>query len=172
MLLQGKLCAVRPWRVEDAQSLASEANNRKIWRNVRDAFPHPYTLDDARAWLEASAAAGEASTNFAIEVGGRAVGGIGYRPLDDVHRRSADFGYWLGESFWGRRIATEAARMFAEYIFESTNLVRLEARVYAWNPASARVLEKAGFEFEGRRVKGCFKDGEFVDELIYARVKA
>ena len=161
---------VRSHRVEDAESLARYANNRNVSRNLRDAFPFPYTLADAQQWLE-RAVARTPELNFAIASADEVIGGIGLTFGSDVHRRSAEVGYWLGEPFWGRGIATAALRAVTDYAFAEHDLVRLHAGVYEWNPASSRVLEKAGYVFEGRLRKSVTKDGETIDQLLYARIR-
>jgi len=158
---------IRDWRVGDEASLVRHANNHKVWQNLRDAFPHPYTTADAEDWVR-KASGDDPMTSFAIEVDGEAVGGIGLVPQTDIFRRSAEIGYWLSEHYWGRGIVTEAVRAFAEWAFANFDLCRLYAGVFEWNPASARVLEKAGFEFEGRMKKAVIKEGRTGDELIYA----
>lgn len=169
--IQGRNCILRPWRAGDEPSLVRHANNRKIWRNLRDLFPHPYTSEDARRWIALCLDAPEPPTNLAIAVEGEAAGGIGLVRQTDVARHTAEVGYWLGESLWGRGIATEALKLMVEYAFNTFDLVRLEAGVFEWNPASARVLEKAGFNFECRHRKAVFKDGEFIDRFLFARVR-
>ncbi len=160
---------IRPFRLDDAASLAHHANDRGVWRNLRDLFPHPYTLQDAHAWLERSAR--EPYSAFAIEVDGAAVGAIGFEAKADVYRHTAEIGYWLGRAYWGRGITSEAIDAFARQLFATRDLMRLEAGVYAWNPASMRVLEKAGFEREACMRKAAFKDGQYVDVLLYARLR-
>jgi len=161
---------LRPWKPGDEESLVRHANSRVIWRNLRDAFPHPYTLSNAEHWIR-SANSATPVTNFAIVVDGTAVGGIGLVLKDDVFRRSAEIGYWLGEEYWGRGIVTEAVRAVTDYAFATFDLCRVYAGVFEWNPASMRVLEKAGYEFECRMRKSVIKDGETIDELIYAIVR-
>jgi [ribosomal protein S5]-alanine N-acetyltransferase len=161
---------LRPWEPGDEESLVRHANNRKIWRNLRDAFPHPYTVADAKQWIEIASPTTPA-TNFAIVVEGAAAGGIGLVLKDDVFHRSAEIGYWLGEEFWGRGIVTEAVRAVTDYAFATFELCRVYAGVFEWNPASMRVLEKAGYEFECRMRTSVTKDGEIIDELIYAIVR-
>lgn len=160
---------IRNWQPGDEASLVQHANNRKIWRNVRDRFPHPYTLEDAVWWID-FAGSEDPAVNFAIAVDGAAVGGIGLILRDDVYRLSAEIGYWLGEEFWGRGIASAAVRALSDYAFTSFKLCRIYAEVFEWNPASMRVLEKAGFQFEGRLRKSVFKDGQVIDACIYARI--
>ena len=161
---------LRPWKPGDEESLVRHANNRAIWRNVRDAFPHPYTLVDAKHWIEIANPTAQVA-NFAIVVDGAAVGGIGLVLKDDVFRRSAEIGYWLGEEYWGRGIVTEAVFAVTDYAFATFDLCRVYAGVFEWNPASMRVLEKAGYELECRMRKSVTKDGVTIDELIYAIIR-
>jgi RimJ/RimL family protein N-acetyltransferase len=161
---------IRSWRVGDEPSLARHANSRNIWLNVRDRFPHPYTLAAAEGWVAmASTAAPE--TQFAIEVSGEAAGGIGLFLQEDVERYSAEIGYWLGEAYWGQGITTKAVGRFTEWAFENFELCRIYASVFAWNEASCRVLEKAGYQLEGRLRQSGVKDGRVVDGLLYATVR-
>lgn len=164
------MCVLRPWRDEDVGDLVRHADDREVWLNLRDRFPHPYTAADAREWIRA-ARAQRPVQSFAIVVEGRAGGGIGIHPMTDVHRRTAEIGYWLGRAYWNRGIATEAVRATAEYAFSTFDLARLEAVVYEWNPASARVLEKAGFELEGRLRRAVTKDDRTIDALLYSRIR-
>jgi ribosomal-protein-alanine N-acetyltransferase len=161
---------LRAWRSGDEESLVRHANNRAVWRNLRDLFPHPYTLADAAHWIEIANPT-EKITNFAIVVDGSAVGAIGLVLKDDVFRRSAEIGYWLGEEYWGRGIVTEAVCAVTEYAFGTFDLCRVFAGVFEWNPGSMRVLEKAGYELECRMHKSVTKDGHTIDELIYAMVR-
>jgi ribosomal-protein-alanine N-acetyltransferase len=165
-----KSCTIRPWRLDDAESIARYANNRKVWLAVRDAFPHPYTINDAQEFIR-RATVEEPATRFCVEVDGVAVGGIGVHPGQDIHRHTATMGYWLGEEFWGRGIMTEAVIAVTDFCFDNFPLRRISAEVFANNPASARVLGKAGFIFEGRLKNYVFKDGELLDSLLYARTK-
>ena len=170
MQLTLKQGTIRPWRLDDADSLARHANNRKVWLSLRDKFPHPYTSEDARKFLEATVKS-EPITDFCIEVDGAAVGGIGIHLGIDVHRHTAELGYWLGEEFWGRGIMTEAVGAFSDFCFDTFSLRRIYAEPFANNPASARVLEKAGFAFEGRLKNNVFKDGKLLDSLLYSRTR-
>jgi RimJ/RimL family protein N-acetyltransferase len=161
-------CVVRSWRWEDRDSLVRHANNRNVWINLRDRFPHPYTTTDARNWLH-SIVGFKPETNFAIAVQDEAVGGIGLSVQTDVAYRSAEIGYWLGEEFWGRGIGTEALIAVTQYAFASFDLCRLYAHVFEWNDASARILEKAGYTFEGRLKNSATKDSRTIDQLMYAK---
>ena len=161
---------VRSWGHSDVASLAGYANNRNVSINLRDAFPYPYTWEHAEAWVR-FASRQQPETNFAIATEAEAIGGIGFRLGDDVFCGTAEVGYWLGEPFWGQGIATDALRAFTEYAFGHFDLVRIDANVYEWNPASARVLEKAGFEYEGCLRKSITKDGQTIDQWLYAMVR-
>jgi [ribosomal protein S5]-alanine N-acetyltransferase len=163
-------CVVRSWRVEDAESVAKHANNRKIWLNLRDAFPHPYTLSDAVAFIE-HAISLDPETRFAITVDDEAVGYIGYTVLPDVERVSAEIGYWLSEEYWGRGIMVDALRAVTEYAMREHNLTRVFAVPFHTNTASSRVLEKCGYEFEGRMRKNAIKEGKILDQMMWAFVK-
>lgn len=170
MRLKLKTCTVRSWEWRDREAIVRHANNRKVSINLRDRFPFPYTDRDARNWLDAVIGL-EPETNFAIDVAGEAVGGIGYTIQFDVDRRSAEIGYWLGESVWGRGIATEALTAVTDHAFANHDLCRLFAHVFEWNQASARVLEKAGYAFEGRMRKSVTKEGQTIDQLMYAMIR-
>ena len=163
-------CTLRAWRVGDEASLARHANNRNVSRNLRDRFPFPYTAAAAAEWIS-RVGTQEPVTAFAIVVDGAAVGGVGIELGADVFRRSAEVGYWLGEPFWGRGIATEVLRAVTEYAFAQFDICRLEAGVFDWNPASARVLEKVGYTLEGRARSAVLKDGRLGDRLLYGLVR-
>ena len=169
MLLEAGPCEIRSWKFSDLASLVRHANNPAIWRNVRDGFPSPYTPEDAERWL-AHVTTMVPETHFAIAVHGDAVGGIGVMLQPDVLRVSAEMGYWLGEAFWGRGITTAAVRAFAGYAFETYGVTRLFACVFAWNAASARVLEKAGFELEAVLRRSAVKEGKVIDQWQYAMI--
>ena len=170
MYVELTVASVRSWKWSDVEAIVRHANNRNVWINLRDRFPYPYTASDARRWLE-SVVGFQPETNFAIAVGDEAVGGIGFSIQYDVAHRSAEIGYWLGEEVWGRGIATDALLAVTDYAFANFDLCRLYANVFAWNPASARVLEKAGYSFEGRLKRSVTKDGQTIDQLIYAIIR-
>jgi ribosomal-protein-alanine N-acetyltransferase len=162
-------CLVRSWRESDAESIAAHADNRRVWINLRDAFPHPYRLADARAFIEAALRA-DPETTFAILVDGAAVGGIGFTLHGDVERVSAEIGYWLAEPLWGRGIMTEALAAVTAHAIREHRLTRVYAVPYEWNAASFRVLEKAGYVREARLRRSAIKDGRVIDQLLYAYV--
>jgi len=158
---------VRDWSRSDKDSLLRHANNRNVWRNLTHRFPHPYTEVDAEAWFAMLEAMREAS-HWAIEADGQAVGAIGCMPGEGVYQRSAQFGYWLGEGYWGRGIMTAAVKAVVPYAMERFRLVRLESPVFEWNPASMRVLEKCGFVREAVLKASVIKDGQLIDSVLYA----
>lgn len=164
-------CVLRPWRAADKPDLVREANNRAVWRNMTHTFPHPYTEADADLWLEIAAHPG-ASIQLAIDVGGRAVGGIGVIAGEGIYQATAQFGYWLGEAWWGRGLATAAAKALSSRVGSERLFARLEAQVFEWNPASMRVLEKAGFVREALLRCAATRDGTLLDTVLYARVFA
>jgi ribosomal-protein-alanine N-acetyltransferase len=170
MKLTLETCTVRSWDWRDRDAIVRHANNRNVSINLRDRFPYPYKLQDAQNWLDMVVGA-QPETNFAIDVAGEAVGGIGFTLQPDVDQRSAEIGYWLGEEFWGRGIATEALIAVTEHAFANHDICRLYAHVFDWNPASARVLQKAGYEYEGRLKKSMTKNGQTIDQLMYAIVR-
>ncbi len=158
-------CRLRPFRVGDEASLQRHADDRDIWRNVRDMFPHPYRLNDAVAWIARTSEA-DPPTALAIEVDGACCGGIGYVLGSDIHRFSAEIGYWLGQEHWGKGVVSAAVNAMLPYGFRVFGLQRQWAGVIASNGASIRVLEKAGFVHEGVHRRAIFKDGAFRDEVV------
>ena len=160
-------CFVRHWAAEDASSLVRHANNRNIWINLRDRFPYPYTESDARGFLE-HVATHHRPTVWAIDVDGEAVGGIGIVPMSDVERISAEIGYWLGESFWGRGIVTDALEGVTREVFRVFDVMRIFALPFADNIGSIRVLEKVGYVLEGHLRQSAIKDGIVRDQMQYA----
>ena len=162
---------VRDYRAADAPGLALRANDRRIWRNLRDAFPHPYGIEDARQFI-ARALEKSPRTFLAIEVSGTIAGGIGYSMHTDVERVSAEVGYWLGPEYWGRGIATAALRALTTRAFSThEELRRLYAVPFSSNPASARVLQKVGYRCEGTLRQSALKDGQVLDQWMYAMLR-
>lgn len=165
----GDVC-VRPFVPNDATALVKYANNHAVWITLRDRFPHPYTPEDAAAFLRV-ATAQDPPCDLAIATAAEAIGGIGLQRQGDVHRLTAEIGYWLGEPFWGRGIATRAVTAVTTWAFAATPLERIFAYVFATNPASARVLAKAGYQFEGRLHRAVVKEGRVLDQLVYAALR-
>lgn len=164
-------CCLRPWRSADKSALLRHANNRKVWRNLTELFPHPYTEADAEFWFSIAGKPGP-SVHLAIEFDGEAVGGIGIIAGAGVERCTGRFGYWLGELHWGKGLATASARALVGHALTGLAFMRLEASVFEWNPASMRVLEKVGFVREGILRRSVWKDGQLIDSVIYALVPA
>jgi RimJ/RimL family protein N-acetyltransferase len=170
MELQLKSCVIRPWSLSDAVAVQRYANNRSIWQNLRDAFPHPYTLEDSHGFLRHVTNENPAAT-FAIALPSEAIGCIGLQMGSDVHCKTAELGYWLGEPFWGRGIMSEAVVALTRWAFGAFPLERIYAEPFADNPASVRVLERSGFVCEGRLHSSIFKDGRHLDSSLYSRLR-
>lgn len=168
-LVDGKV-RLRPLRYADRERLAKLANNKKIWNNLRDMFPYPYTLEDADKFLD-SVKQQEPQVTLAIEYEFQFAGVIGLVPQPDVYKKGAEIGYWLGEPFWGKSIATKALMLATSYAFESLGFERLFAGVFEGNEASKRVLEKCGFQLEGISRQAVFKNYKLMDEYRYGKVK-
>ena len=161
---------IRDWQDEDLSALVKYANNKKIALNLRDGFPHPYTRADAKTFI-ARAKRSNPKTMFAIASSDEAIGSIGLLLGTDVHRFTAEFGYWLAEPFWSKGIMTKAISVFTEFAFKTFNLNRLYAEPYANNHASARVLEKAGFIREAVLRANVVKEEKILDQFLYAQVR-
>jgi len=158
---------LRPWTIKDLDSLVHYANNKNIARYMTDGFHHPYTVETGKAFIE-FATKDNPIHIFAIEINGKASGGIGIHPQHDIQQKNAELGYWLAEPFWGHGIMTKAVKQMIDFAFKTFDIDRLFARPFGSNIASQKVLEKAGFEFETRFEKTFFKNGEFEDELFYS----
>ena len=159
---------LKKWSEADLDSLVKYANNWNVAKWLTNGFPHPYTQEDGKAYL--SMIANDNPTKvFAIEVNEEAVGSIGIFPQSDLHEKSAEMGYWLAEEFWGQGIMPKAIQEIVEYGFRTFDIVRIFARPFSTNLKSQRVLEKVGFKLEARLEKALFKNGEFMDELIYTK---
>jgi [ribosomal protein S5]-alanine N-acetyltransferase len=163
-------CTVRSWLQTDVPALAANANDREVWLNLRDRFPHPYGRADAEGWI-ACACGQEPERNFAITMKDVAIGGIGLELQEDVHRLTAEIGYWLGRTYWGQGLATAAVKAVTNYGFKMLGLCRIYAMVFEHNAASCRALEKCGYQQEGRMRKSVIKAGRTLDQLLYARVE-
>lgn len=161
---------IRDWERKDAAAVARHADNPRVAMWLRNRFPHPYTKGDAAAFL-AAVARQSVRTNFAIATITEAIGGIGLEFGQDVHRFTAELGYWLGEPFWGRGIMSGAVSHFTHWAFTHLDLHRIYATVFSGNLASARVLEKAGYRREGCLRASVFKDGQIRDQWVYAKIR-
>lgn len=159
---------LRQWQRGDEISLAKHANNINIWNNVRDYFPHPYTIKHAFEWVNLVE---NDPNNFAIVMNNEAAGGVALVPQQDIYRKNAEIGYWLGEAFWGRGIMTEAVKQVVAYGFHNLGIHRIYAGIFEYNAASASVLKKAGFRHEATLKKAVYKNGKFYDDLVYSLLK-
>lgn len=165
-------CTIREWEPADAGALAELLNNKKILDNLRDGLPYPYTEADAEAYIMAMRAADKAGTfAFAITADDRVVGSIGVFRCGNIHFRTAEMGYYLGEPYWGKGLGTSAVKQACEYVFGHTDIIRIFAEPFAQNTASCRVLEKAGFRLEGILRRNAMKNGRVLDMKMYALVK-
>ena len=170
MRIELSQCSIRELIPSDADAMARYGNNRKVWLQLRDRFPHPYRRQDAEAFLH-RVAQQSPTTVWCIDVAGEAAGTIGIVPGTDVERIGAEIGYWLGEPFWGRGIMTEVVRAVTLECLERFQLARVFAVPYVTNAASCRVLEKVGYVCEGRLRRSALKDGQLLDQLMYAYVR-
>ena len=161
---------LRPWSMNDLESLVQNANNPAIAKNMMDQFPYPYTTEAGIKFIE-FATKDQPIHIFAIEIEGKAVGGIGLHLQEDVRKKNAELGYWLAEPYWGKGIITKAISEMVEFGFKNFDIDRIFARPYGTNKGSQRVLEKAGFILEARFDKTCYKNNEYQDELVYATRK-
>lgn len=163
---------IRPWRPEDAAVLAAVANNPKIAANLRNSFPSPYTIADAERFISGCAAQGEErQLARAIIIEGKAAGSIGVFAKDDVYEKSAELGYWLAEKYWGRGVMTEAVRQICREAFARFDILRIFAEPFDSNMGSRRVLEKAGFTYEGTMRSGVFKNGRVLSYRVYSLLR-
>ncbi|MDR2938608.1 MAG: GNAT family N-acetyltransferase, partial [Prevotellaceae bacterium] len=161
--------SLREWQLSDAASLAENANNLRVWENLRDALPHPYTEEDGRQWLATVVDMPQPATIFAIVVDGKAVGSVGFFPRTDVERITAELGYWLGEKYWGKGIVTAAVKQTVAYAFANfPELRKIYATPFGHNLASQKVLEKAGFVREAILRQAAIKCGKIEDEHYYS----
>ncbi len=166
----GEKITIRPLTQLDKPVLANLANNRKIWNNLRDYIPFPYKISDAEAFINTTEQENPRST-FAIEYDGKFAGVIGLVIQKDVYRRSAEIGYWIGEPYWGKGIATKALALVTEYGFKKLDLIRIYSGVFEFNKASMRVLEKNGYELEGIFKNAVVKNGNVCNEHRYYKLK-
>jgi RimJ/RimL family protein N-acetyltransferase len=158
---------LRPWNTNDLESLVKHANNWNVAKNLTDKFPYPYTENDGKLFIE-FATADDPIHIFAIDINGEAVGGIGIHPQSDIFKKNAELGYWLAESFWGQKIISHAIKQIVEFGFSTYNIDRIFARPFGTNISSQKVLEKNNFILEGSFEKVILKNGEYLDELVYA----
>lgn len=165
-------CKIRKWEMSDAKDLAKALSNRKIQDNLRDGLPYPYTEQDGAGYISAMLLANEEETfAFAIIADNKVVGSIGVFRQGNIHRRTAELGYYVAEEYWGKGIMTEAVKQICEYVFEKSDIIRIYAEPFAYNAASCRVLEKAGFQYEGTLRSNAVKNGKVIDMKMYSLLR-
>lgn len=165
-------CCIREWRLDDKYDLAKIINNRNILNNLRDGIPYPYTEKDAEDYIRSVLSADKTKAfSFAITLEDKVIGSIGIFRGNNIHYRTAEMGYYVGEAYWGKGYATSAVRQACRYVFEHTDIIRIFAEPFAHNLGSCRVLEKAGFQYEGTLRCNAEKNGEILDMKMYALIK-
>ena len=166
------MCEIRSWKINDANDLALALNNKKILDNLRDGLPYPYTVADATEYINSMINADSNQTYpFAIVYDNKVVGSIGVFRQENIHSKTAEIGYYIPETYWGKGIGTSALKQTCNFIFSNTDIIRIFAEPFAHNVASCRILEKAGFFFEGTMRKNAVKNGTIVDMKMYALIK-
>lgn len=165
-------CKIRRWELSDASDLAAALSNKKIQDNLRDGLSYPYTEQDGKEFISAMLAANENDTfAFAITVNGKVIGSIGAFRQGNIHRQTAELGYYIAEEYWGKGIMTEAVKQLCDYVFSNTDIIRIYAEPFAYNIGSCRVLEKAGFQYEGTLRSNALKNGNVFDMKMYSKLK-
>lgn len=165
-------CGIRQWQKDDAEALAMLINNKKILDNLRDGIPYPYTKADAEYFIDEMLSSDRDKVYaFAITADGVLAGSISVLRQNNIHRRTGELGYYLGESFWNMGIATEAVKKICGYVFGNTDIIRIFAEPFSYNAASCRILEKNGFRFEGILRSNAVKNGKILDMKMYSLIK-
>lgn len=165
-------CTIRKWNLEDAKALSEALSNPKIQDNLRDGLPYPYTERDGQEFIKAMLAADENETfAFAIVYDQKVIGSIGVFRQSNIHRRTAELGYYIVEEYWGKGIMTDAVKQACDYVFSNSDMIRIYAEPFAYNIASCRVLEKAGFHYEGTLHCNAVKNGKVIDMKMYAKIR-
>lgn len=166
------ICKIRKWELSDAKELAAALSNKKVQDNLRDGLPYPYTEQDGTDYISAMLSTDENETfAFAITVEGKVIGSIRIFRQGNIHRQTAELGYFIAEDYWGKGIMTEAVKQICEYVFDKSDIIRIYAEPFAYNDASCRVLEKAGFQYEGTLRSNAVKNGEVIDMKMYSLLK-
>lgn len=163
---------IRKWRIEDAADLASALSNKKVQDNLRDGLPYPYREQDGKEFILAMLSADENDTfAFAITVNEKVIGSIGAFRQTNIHSKTAELGYYIAEEYWGKGIMTEAVKQLCSYVFSNSDMIRIYAEPFAYNIGSQRVLEKAGFQYEGTLRRNAIKNGKVLDMKMYALIR-
>ena len=166
-------CRIRKWDPADAKDLSAVLSNAKIHDNLRDGLPYPYTEQDGLDFISAMLSADANETfAFAITTEGKVIGSIGVFRQGNIHRRTAELGYYIAEAYWGKGLMTKAVRQICRYVFDNSDILRIYAELFAFNAASCRVLEKAGFQYEGTLRSNAVKNGNVIDMKMYSLLKS
>jgi len=166
-------CRIRKWEMSDARDLAEALSNTKVQDNLRDGLPYPYTEQDGKDFISDMLAADENKTfAFAVTADSKVIGSIGVFRQQNIHRQTAELGYYIAEEYWGRGLMTEAVTQVCRHVFENSDIIRIYAEPFAYNAASCRVLEKAGFKYEGTLRDNAVKNGKVIDMKMYSLLKA
>ena len=166
------ICKIRKWELSYAKELSAAFSNKNIQDNLRDGLPYPYTEQDGVDFISAMLSANENDTfAFAIMVDNKVIGSIGVFRQENIHRRTAEIGYYVAEEYWGKGIMTEAVKQICEYVFDKSDIIRIYAEPFAYNIASCKVLEKAGFQYEGTLRSNAVKNGKIIDMKMYSLLK-
>ena len=163
------ICKIRKWLLSDAEDLTVAISNKKVQDNLRDGIPYPYTEQDGVDFISAMLSADENDTfAFAITVDEKVIGSIGVYRQENIHRQTAELGYYIAEEYWDKGIMTEAIKQICQYVFQKSDILRIYAEPFAYNEASCRVLEKAGFQYEGTLRNNAVKNGKVIDMKMYS----
>ena len=164
---------LRKWRLSDAKELAAALNNKRILNNLRDGLPFPYTERDAAEYITAMRSADENDTfAYAITAEDHVIGSIGAFRQGNIHRQTAEMGYYLAEEYWGQGVMSGAIRQLCDIIFQTTDILRIYAEPFSYNAGSRRALEKAGFRYEGLMKSNAVKNGKVVDMALYSLTRS
>ncbi len=165
-------CKIRKWKLTDAKDIAVALSNKKIQDNLRDGLPYPYSEQDGIDFISSMLSANEDETfAFAITLDDKVIGSIGVFRQQNIHRQTAEMGYYIAEEYWGKGIMTDAVKQICEYVFKNSDILRIYAEPFAYNTGSCRVLEKAGFQYEGTLRNNAVKNGKVIDMKMYSLLR-
>ena len=165
-------CKIRKWKLSDAKDLSAALSNKKIQDNLRDGLPYPYLEQDGIDYISSMLSANEDETfAFAITLDDKVIGSIGVFRQQNIHRQTGEMGYYIAEEYWGKGIMTEAVKQICEYVFKHSDILRIYAEPFAHNMGSCRVLEKAGFQYEGTLRNNAVKNGKVIDMKMYSLLR-
>ena len=165
-------CKIRKWKLTDAKDIAVALSNKKIQDNLRDGLPYPYSEQDGIDFISSMLSANEDETfAFAITLDDKVIGSIGVFRQQNIHRQTAEMGYYIAEEYWGKGIMTDAVKQICNYVFKNSDILRIYAEPFAYNTGSCRVLEKAGFQYEGTLRNNAVKNGKVIDMKMYSLLR-